>query len=141
MKQRNKTLRAFLAASVLAIVFSGCGGSDSVEGRWQLDEFCYGDDCINMQSHGFNQVWDFNDQKASDASKGWKTGHQFQEEVMDQDIVWTVSAEKDKLYIKNVGGEAVDTHSIARMTGDSLTLTSTINNIQVRQHFTRAKSK
>lgn len=142
---KSKPFLTVVSCAVMALVFCGGCGHKGIEGRWQLVKFCYGPDCIGMPERVLMQYWKFEGSPmevagATDGSETYKKGHQYQEGVMDQEVGWRINATGDTLFLVNPTGTLADTQIVTRLDKDTLVLSSMLNNIQVCQHFVRAKN-
>ncbi len=144
MKKTTKGRIIWCLAALLttAVCLFSCDGSKTLEGKWMLDEFCFGEDCIKMADHGMEQVWELSDEKVVDSSGRFagtnlRKGHQYHAEVMDQDIVWYTSAQNDTLFVTNPQGTIADMHLVKLHGKDTMVLTSTLNGSTINQRFVR----
>ena len=109
-------------------------------GSWQLMEFCYGADCSNVTDHDIVQIWQFNEDVVNcDESKTIHLGRQFQEGIMDNEILWFFSKNNDTLFTSNKMGEDADTFLVQRLDKDTMLLSSLMNNILVQQLFVKTE--
>ncbi len=112
----------------LMLTCVSCTSPSDIEGQWQLVQYCYGNDCVLLSDHNIKQMWTF-----ADSGKGC----QVQEGVMDNEIRWSLSAEKDTLFTSMMDGSNADTLFVSYFEADTLELSSLLNNILVRQRFVR----
>lgn len=131
-----------LAIATIMLLGSCKQNSNDLFGTWQLNEFCYGSDCSHVTDHGIVQLWQFNsDALESTDNKTVYSGRQFQEGIMDNDIMWSLSTKKDTLFTFSKTGDNPDTFLVQRIDNDTLVLSSMMNNILVQQQFVRSEKK
>ena len=135
----NKGLFWLLAATLFV---AACGSpSSQVVGRWQLSEYCYGTDCISVEDFGHTQVLelvdtptDINSESCPQATL--RRGVLFQEPT-EKDILWTLNANSDSLYLFDADGTTLDIMYVTELEHDTLILSSMLYNILIRQRYER----
>ena len=133
--KNKRVLLPLLGAALLA---SACGGKDDIHGKWQLEVYCFGSDCVQLADHNIQQFWELNDEAAPcDGDAVCFKGRQYQDSVMDNEIVWSLCRTRDTLFTSSPDGENPDTLLVTHLDGDTLILTSLMNNILVSQQFVR----
>lgn len=133
--------KLFLLILPLASLFVSCKSS-GISGEWQLIEYCYGKECINVTDHGIVQYWILSNTNPDNDSVvisnyPCKLGRQFQDSIMDINILWSVSTNNDTLFTTHLDGKNPDTLYITYLEKDTLVLSSMLNNILVTQRFLR----
>ena len=95
-----------------------------------------------MADHDIVQIWEFSDKSANIVIPGmnylqWKTGRQYQENIMDNSIFWAVNETHDTLFTSDINGENIDTLLVLQIEKDTMILSSMVNRIVANQRFTR----
>ena len=131
-----------LIVAFSALLFMGCNKIVDFRGEWQLTQYCYGKDCTMMADHNIVQIWEFSDKNASVDIPGmnylhWKSGRQYQENIMDNPIFWAVNETLDTLFTSDLNGQNIDTRLVLQIEKDTMILSSMVNRIVANQRFTR----
>ncbi len=136
---KNKILALVFIASLFVV---GCGPHDELSGQWRLLEYCYGNDCTEMEQYDILQTWVFGSKELSEsdlmlAGVKAREGRQLAESTMDIQMGWARNAAGDSLFICDLEGMNCDTFAVVRLDVDTLVLQSGLNDSLVRQTFIR----
>lgn len=131
-----KHVRLFLILlPSLFFLFSCSGNSKSIEGKWLLEEYCFGDDCVDMASYDIVQTWEFGNEKAMDSS--YMIGRQKQENILDSKMLWRLNSSFDTLFTLDENCMNGDTLTVEFCGKDTMIVNSQINDLPVREVFIR----
>ena len=140
MKKTISLLSLIFITGIMALL-AGCS-NESIVGQWQLEKYCYGTDCTALANYGIVQIWEFTDEEYladedGKVSGNYFKGRHYQDSILNENIVWSLNGDKDSLLVRSLASGNQSLFYVSRFDGDTLELTSMINNILVRQLFKR----
>ena len=127
--------------AIAIVCITGCTKS-GIEGKWQMQQLCWGADCTIMADYEMVHIWELNPQLGEQPCKEiawreWHKGLQFQESTVNDTILWSMSSNSDTLFTTKWTGSNADTLYVSRLEKDTLELTSMLNNKVVNMRFLR----
>lgn len=140
INNRRFLILSFVALS--AVMLASCNKKNTVLGRWQMVEYCYGNDCVELLDYNINQIWELKPDAAEVfdslfVAAEWHPGQRSQDKVMNENFMWALSADADTLFVMSDDGSYVDDYCLASVDADTMVLSSMMSNILVVQRFVR----